>query len=715
MKNLVKVPVIMQMEALECGAASLAMVLAYHGKWLPLEQVRVDCGVSRDGASAKNLLRAARLYGLQAKGYRVEPKDLIEAKFPCIIHWNFNHFVVLNGFKKDKAVINDPASGTVEVDLEEFNKSFTGIVLKFEKTENFQAGGKPESIVAFLKGRVKNSMKSFYFIMLTGVVSAFIGIITPIFLRIFMDQIITGKHPEWLPSFITIMSFTLIVQLFIGSIQGIYWLKIQGKLAIEANANFMWHILRLPIEFFSQRFAGDIANRQNSNELIAQTLIEKLAPILMNCVLLIVYLVIMMNYSVVLSLVGIVSVIINVYTLQRISKMRLDMSRVLQRDYGKLLSVTVSGFHMIESIKASGAENGFFEKWAGYFAKQSNSQIEFNKATQTYGVIPQLLQQIANTLVLMLGVYLVLSGDLTIGMLIAFQGFLAAFLLPVNELAAVGQSFIEMRSSMERVQDVLKYKTDSLISKVPIDFEADKLNKLSGNIEIKDLSFGYSKLNDPLIDKFSLNLKKGESVAFVGGSGSGKSTLAKIIAGLYEAWDGEVLFDYKKKQEIPHEIFTSSLSVVDQDITLFEDTIFQNITMWDESIDKSIVVNACKDAQIHEDIMRRPGGYEHMIREGGKNFSGGQKQRLEIARALVMNPSVLILDEATSALDTLTEFKLMEAIKRRNITLIIVAHRLSTIRDCNEIIVLDKGKVSERGTHDSLIDVNGAYAQLINN
>lgn len=771
MVKIAKVPVIMQMEAVECGAASLCMILAYHGKWLPLEQVRGDCGVSRDGCSAKNMVKAAKAYGLDAKGIRMEPAALRDIEFPVILHWNFNHFVVLNGFKKDRAVLNDPARGIVEVSMEEFDKSFTGIVLCFQKTENFVPEGKPRSVWEFAKKRLKGTAADFMFVVLTGMLIAGIAMIVPLFSRVFMDNILSGKNPEWLMPFLSAMAVTLVFQFIIQTIEAVFWYKLKGKLAIKSNASFMWHVLRLPIEFFSQRYAGDIASIQNSNESIASTLIGKLAPVLMNIVLMVFYLVVMLNYSIPLTIIGITAAVMNIVVLRLVSKKRVNMSRVLQRDGGKLSGITMSGFDMIETIKASGAEGGFFERWAGYFARQSNAQVQFTKANQVYGVLPSLLQQIANIGVLMIGVYLILDGEFTIGMLLAFQGFLSSFLSPVNELVSVGQSMVDMRSQMERVEDVMNYKPDvpgeteleaivqgrkkaaseedpvkteerPVLSRVvsqprtkavqgegsaktderlafdeaAADSASDaRLEKLSGKTELDAVTFGYSKLSPPLIENFSLSLKPGGSVAFVGGSGSGKSTLAKLISGLYSPWSGEIRFDGQPRNEINRNIFTGSLAVVDQDIILFEDTILNNITMWDKSIDEGTVIAACKDAQIHEDILQRDGGYSHVIREGGANFSGGQRQRFEIARALAQEPSIMILDEATSALDAKTELLVMEAIKARGITLIIVAHRLSTIRDCDEIIVLDKGRVEERGRHEELNLAGGSYARLISN
>jgi NHLM bacteriocin system ABC transporter peptidase/ATP-binding protein len=707
----------MQMENLECGAASLSMILAYHGKWVPLEQVRVDCGISRDGSNAKNIILAARGYGLKASGFRKEPAALKALPLPAIIHWNFNHFVVLNGFKKNSAVINDPARGTVEIPMAAFDKAFTGIVLSFEKTEAFEAGGRPKRVTEFMQKRLSGEGRSFAFAVVSGFVLAGITMATPLFAKLFMDYILSKQHPEWLLPLIGAMILTMCFQLVVQAVQDFHLIKLQGKLAIAASTNFLWHILHLPVDFFSQRHVGDIVNRQGQNESIAYTLINQLAPILLNVFMLIVYLVVMGHFSLVLTGVSALAAIINVVAMRLIGKKRAVMSQGVMRDAGKLSGVTMSGFEMMETIKASGAENGFFQRWAGYFAKYMNAHTAFQKSDLFLAVLPSLLQQLTNTAVLMIGVYLILDGHFTIGMLLAFQGFLAAFLTPVNALAGTGQAFTEMQASVARIEDVMKYPEDTVYQTSQGDEETAgfKVEGLKGALTLQSISFGYSKLSAPLIEDFSLTLQPGQSVAFVGGSGSGKSTLAKLIAGLYQPWSGTVAFDGVAVSSIPHDLVTSGIAVVDQDIVLFEDSIVNNITMWDETVDTADVINACKDAVIHEDVMNRPGGYTYKIREGGKNFSGGQRQRFEIARALAGNPAILIMDEATSALDTKTEVAIMSAVKRRKVTTIIVAHRLSTIRDCDEIIVLDRGKVVERGNHDALMAMKGRYAALIEN
>ena len=714
-KGVAKVPVVMQMEALECGAASLAMILAYYEKWIPLEQVRLDCGVSRDGSNARNILRAARSYGLSAKGYRYEPEVLRrEGKFPCIIHWNFNHFVVLDGFRGNKAVLNDPAKGTYTVPMSTFDDSFTGICLLFEPDEGFVPEGKPQSMLKYAKKRLAGAGAAIAFVILTTVISSLLGIITPAFSRIFLDRLLTKQNPEWLMPFTIFLAGMGVVQLIVAWMQAVYSLKINGKLAMVGSTTFMWKILRMPMEFFSQRMAGDIQSRQASNSMIAERLVDTFAPLALNAAMMVFYLVVMLRYSVILTLIGLASVLANLVLSGIISKKRMNITRVQMRDAGKLAGTTVAGIDMIETIKASGAENGFFEKWAGYQASVNASQVKFQRMNQLLGLLPTLVSSVCGTAVLMTGVFLAMNGEFTVGMIMAFQGFLSSFVSPAATLISAGQTLQEMRTDMERIEDVMKYPTD-VACESSSDDENAEYNKLSGSIELKNVTFGYSRLAEPLIRDFSMTLKPGARVAFVGASGCGKSTLSKLISGLYKPWSGEILFDGKPMSEIDRSVFTGSLAVVDQDIILFEDTIANNIKMWDNSIEDFEMIMAARDAQLHEDIMQREGGYQYKLTEGGKDFSGGQRQRMEIARVLAQDPTIIILDEATSALDAKTEYDVVRSIKDRGISCIVVAHRLSTIRDCDEIIVLDRGNVVERGTHEELMAHGGVYTQLVSN
>ena len=714
-KGVAKVPVVMQMEALECGAASLAMVMAYYDKWVPLEQVRLDCGVSRDGSNARNVLVAARSYGFEAQGYRCEVSALREEMtFPCIIHWNFNHFVVLDGFRGNYACLNDPARGEVKVPMEEFDNSFTGICLQITPGPDFVPGGKPRSTLDFARKRLRGAGAAVAFVLMASIISYLFGIINPIFSRFFMDRLLTGENRELLMPFIVLMSVMGAAQIVVAWVQAVYARRIDGKMSIVGSSEYMWKVLRMPMEFFSQRMAGDILQRQSTNASIASTLVNTLTPLALNTIMMVIYLVMMLRYSALLTLIGLTTIVLNLIVSRIISKQRVNITRVQMRDAGKLAAATVSGIQMIETIKSSGAENGYFQKWAGYQASVNTQGVRYARVNQYLGAIPATLSLIANSAVLVVGVWLTMRGEFTLGSIMVFQGFLSSFMSPAMTLISAGQTIQEMRTDMERVEDVMQYPSDAVFKEKQAGEEVD-YSKLSGQIELKHVTFGYSRLADPLIQDFSMTMKPGSRVAFVGTSGCGKSTLAKLISGLYKPWSGEVLFDGKPLSEIYRSAFTGSVAVVDQDIVLFEDTIANNIKMWDDSIEDFEMILAARDAQIYDDIMAREGGFYGRLTEGGKDMSGGQRQRLEIARVLAQDPSVIIMDEATSALDAKTEYELVKAVKDRGITCIVIAHRLSTIRDCDEIIVLNKGLVVERGTHDELYAKGGYYADLISN
>ncbi len=714
-KGVAKVPVIMQLEDLECGAAALTMILAYYNKWIPLEQVRSDCGVSRDGSNGKYILKAARGYGLSAKGYRMEVAGLKERGiFPCIIHWNFNHFVVLDGFKGNKAYLNDPAKGAYSVSMDVFDESFTGICLLFEPSEEFVPSGHPRKMSEFAAKRLKGAGAAVTFAVITAIIASLMGVINPAFSRIFIDRLLTEKNPEWTGPFLWILLGFSLIQIIVSAVQAIYNLKINGKMAAVGSTSFMWKILKLPLDFFSQRMSGDIQSRQKSNETIANTLINTFAPLGLNTVMLIFYLVVMIRYSWILTLIGVASLVLNALVSTMISKKRVNISRVSMRDASKLSSMTISGIEMIETIKSSGAERGFFNKWAGYQASLNAQEVKMTKINTYLGAIPYAIDSIANYAVLVIGVYLAMQGQFTVGMIMAFQGFLSAFMSPAFQFISAGQVIQEMRTSMERVDDVLNYSDDKVFDQENLD-ENIEYKKLTGKVEVKNVTFGYSKYGEPVVRDFNLSLEQGKSVAIVGGSGCGKSTMSKLLSGLYSPWEGEILFDGKPMREIPKPVFKSSLAVVDQDIILFEDTIANNIKMWDESIEDYEMILAARDAQLHDDIMRRPDGYQSKLIEGGKDFSGGQRQRLEIARVLAQDPTIIILDEATSALDAKTEYGVVRAIRDRGISCIVIAHRLSTIRSCDEIIVMEHGEISARGTHAQLMQTSPVYQELVTN
>ena len=708
-----KVPVIMQMEATECGAASLAMVLASWGRWVPLEKMRVDCGVSRDGSSALNIVKAARLHGLTARGGRVEAERLCELPCPCILHWEVNHFVVMTGCSRKRVYLNDPARGRVKMPLEELKGCYTGVALVFEPNEDFVKEGAPASILSFVRRRLKGAKKAFFISMLIGMLLTVSTVAFPIFSQKFLDVVLPGEQPEKVVPFFLLLCGAILYQLVVQLCEGTYANRLLLKLGIEANSQFLWHSLRLPMRFFSQRYVGDIITRMYGAESIPTTLVRNLAPVLVNVVLLVVYLVFMLAYSMPLSLIAICASVLNLLLVRFISGRQVDVNRVMEREMGALNGVTMSSVKGIETIKAAGAEEGFFERWAQQYVLASEAHMKSDTFNAYMESLSRLVVFVANNLILALGVYYIMEGYLTIGMLMAFQGFVGSYMRPVNELIGSLKHILNMRTQMERMEDVYRTEPD-VVSTLDDDREMG-MGKLMGRVELKHVTFGYTPMRPPLIKDFSLSIEPGKSVAFVGASGCGKSTIAKLISGLYDPWQGEILYDGKLRKDINRSVFVNSVAVIDQDVVLFDGTVADNVKMWDESIEDFSMILACNDVQMHEEIASRPKAYDTVVSENGKNFSGGQRQRLEIATALAKEPTVLIMDEATSALDADTEQKVMQALRNLGVSLIVIAHRLSTIRDCDEIIVLDEGHVVERGTHQQLMEQKGYYHELMEN
>jgi len=710
-----KVATVLQMEAVECGSACLAMILGYYRRFVPPEELRVECGVSRDGSKASNVLRAARKYGLVAKGYKKEPDNLRTMRGPMIIHWNFNHFVVLEGFKGSKVYINDPAYGRRTVSAEEFDQSFTGVVLVFAKDEGFEAAGQKQGIISSLVPRLKGEYSGVLFVFLAGLALVVPGLVIPVFSKIFVDNVLLKGMVNWLNILLVAMAATAILRGFLVWLQEYFLLKLETKIALSGSSNFFWHVLRLPMEFFTQRYAGEIGDRVAINDSVASLIAGKLASAVLDFILILFYGILLFSYDAVLTAAGVGFALLNLLFLRLTSNYIKDSNMRLLQDRGKLVGVSMGGLQLIETIKAGGKESEFFTRWAGHQSKLMNSEQKMGETANYLAAVPALVGAMNTAFLLIIGGFRVLDGFITLGTLVAIQALMGSFLSPIERLVGLGTVLQQTKGELNRLDDVLNYQLDEYIKKEkPEDaVEGTKYAKLEGGLEIRDLCFGYNKMAAPLVDSFSLNIQPGARVALVGSSGSGKSTVAKLIAGLYEPWSGEILFDGKPRSEIPRAVMTDSLTVVDQDVALFDGTVKDNLTLWDATVPKADVVLAAKNAEIHEDISARAGGYEHSLEENGRNFSGGQRQRLEIARALAKNPRILVLDEATSALDPKTEQIVDENIRKRGCTCVVVAHRLSTIRDCDEIIVMDRGKIAERGTHEDLLNAGGLYADLI--
>ena len=713
--KIAKVPVIMQMDALECGAVCLNMVLSYYGRYVSASRLRKECGVSRDGSSYKSMKIAAESYGLVAAAFELDTEHIkTGARFPAVLLWENKHFVVLRGYRNGTFVINDPAYGEVKLHEERFNESYSGIAMIFIPGPDFVPGGERENISGFIKKKLKGTGQLSAMILITSVILTISGIISPLFSRFFIDYLLPGNvSAAWRPVFFRGFIFLLATRLTVLLIRSIYMLRIKGKISLYSSTSFVWRVLRLPADFFSQRYTADIIGRIGSNDLISARLVETFIPAVLNFASLVFYLGMMLSYSPLMALIGVISVFLNIAVSSAGAGKVRNLARVKQKNRTELSNWEAASVKMLETIKASGAEDYVFENWSGLYAQVSHDAADYREKSVVTGSIPQCLSFFTESLILCMGVGACIKGDWTIGLVSAFNAYLVSFMEPSRELAGFSLSFQWLRLQMEKIADVDNY--DTCAGDVSVQYPDEELPFLSGEIDIDNVTFGYNRASDPVIKDFSLHVEPGQSIAFVGGSGCGKSTLAKLILGLYDPWSGKISFDGKTAAQAGRAVFSASVGSVDQTISLFPDTVYNNITMWDRGITYEAAAQAAKDACIYEDIIKCEKGFDTDLLENGKNFSGGQRQRIEIARALAAGPKILVLDEATSSLDAETEGKIISAVKKKKMTKIIISHRLSTVRDCDKIIVFKEGKELDRGTHSELMERCGYYKEMITN
>ncbi len=732
----VKTPTVLQMEAVECGAAALSIVLRYYGRYVPLAELRQVCGVSRDGVTAATVLKAAKTYGLAANAFKKKLESLKQLKLPFIVFWDFNHFLVVDGFDRHQVYLNDPATGPRQVTLQEFDEGYTGLVLTLEPGADFKKGGRQASIIGSLTRRLGGSVGALVFCTIIGFLLVLPTLALPTFSRVFIDNVLLAQRLDWLPYILLGMLLSVMLQGALTALQLQYLRALRVKLAVGMSSRFVWHLLHLPIGFYGQRFAGEITDRIDLNNQVADILSGRLITTVISLVMVVFYAIAMAQYDIPLTLIVVAFAAINVGVLQWVSRQRTDANRRLVQEYGKASGVAINGLQSMETLKAYGIESDFFARWAGYYTKAINAQQELAITNRLLGLLPSLLATLSTLSLLIIGGLRVIHGGLTIGMLVAFQLLMQSFQAPIDSLVSFASILQTLQGNLERLDDVLENEVDGVFEQQRQEVGAEAAGgegnrnplpltppqpqsslptfRLSGAIEIQDLSFGYSTLNAPLIENFNLSIKPGQRIAFVGGSGSGKSTLSRLIAGLYQPWSGEIQFDGRRREATSRSVQTNSIAMVEQEILLFAGTVRENLSLWDSTIPEDNLRRACQDAEIEDTILSLPYGYDAPLLEGGQNLSGGQRQRLEIARALVHNPSILIMDEATSALDPETERLIDRNLRRRGCTCLIVAHRLSTIRDADEIIVLEDGKVVQRGTHEQLWQqTEGTYAELI--
>jgi NHLM bacteriocin system ABC transporter peptidase/ATP-binding protein len=710
----VTTPTLLQMEAVECGAAALGIIMRYYDLWRPLEQLRMECGVTRDGSKASNLLKAARRFGLEASGIRCELDALLRTEPPVILYWNFNHFLVYEGVSQEKVHLNDPATGPRRITIEELEASFTGVVLKISRGPAFVPGGEKPSLMAALRRRISGFEIGLSFALLTGLLLIVPNIVNPAFTRVFIDQYLIGDKTDILRPLLSCMTVSIVFMILMLWLQRHFLLRLETKLALTTSAKFFTHIVKLPMEFYSQRYAGEIGSRVLINDKVAKVLSDKLVTTGLDLMALLFFAVVMIQYDFWLTLICVVFAFFNLIAIKSVQRPRTDASFRLLQERGKMTGTSMNGVQMIETLKATGGEDEFFGRWSGYQAKTIRAEQDMDLFGQTLSAVPPLTKGLISATILGFGGWRVMEGHLTVGLLVAFQSLMDGFTKPITSFVTFGNSLQETGSDLNRLDDVLRYEPDPIYaSDRTVNDRFNATIKLTGLLEVKDLTFGFNPLGAPLIQNLSFTVRPGERVALVGGSGSGKSTVSKLVAGLFRPWSGEILFDGVPRTQIPRRLLHNSIGMVDQEIFMFEGTIRDNLTMWNPTIPDSHITLACKDSAIAEDVAGRQGGLSSIVAEGGVNFSGGQRQRLEIARALVNSPSFLILDEATSALDPTTEEVIDRNLRRRGCSCLIVAHRLSTIRDCDEIIVLEYGKVMERGTHESMKNAGGPYSKLI--
>ena len=723
----VRTPTVLQMEAAECGAAALGMILEYHGRYVPLDILRSDCGVSRDGSNAFYIKEAAKQYGLDAKVFRKPAEGLINRQPPFMVLWQWNHFLVVEGFGRGKVFLNDPACGRRTVSSEEFARDYSGIAFTFTRTPQFVRQGRRPNAILGLARRLSTSKAALAFVILAGLTLVVPTLLAAAYQRVFIDEILVQGRLDWLKPLLIAMGLTALVRLAATTLQQVYLTKLEIRLALTESVRFLRHVLQLPVSFFQHRFAGDIVGRIISTARVARLISGELATTCVSLLTLVFFVAAMLPYNPLLTAVGVAIGSLNLAVLRGFSRHRTDLNRGIEQVRGRLWASVMWAIQIIESVKASGSESDLMIRWTGDQAKVLGGEQQMGTYDAVLVAIPPFLSILTTIVVLGVGGLQLGVTSLTIGGLVAFQTLLASFNQPFHDLARLGAQIQELRADLDRLDDVKQHRIDpGLECRSPELLETVRelspasvhpSPRLLGNLELRNVNFGYNRtVEEPLIKDFSLRVRPGQRIALVGGSGSGKTTLARLIVGLYEPWSGEILHDGKPITAIPRELFVNSVALIDERIAMFQGTVRENLTLWDEQVSSDRLIQSGLDAAIHRDLLYRRGGYEAAVAEGARNFSGGQRQRLEIARSLVRDPSLIVLDEATSALDPRTEAMVDDRLRQRGCTCLIIAHRLSTIRDCDEIIVLSDGRVVQRGTHEQLMaDPAGYYAQIQDN
>ncbi|MDE2882664.1 MAG: cysteine peptidase family C39 domain-containing protein [Acidobacteriota bacterium] len=715
-KQRVTTPILLQMHASECGAACLGSVLAFFGRWVPLTELRERCEVSRDGSSAASNARAARHYGLECNGLSLRADQLRMLPLPLILFWQFSHFVVLEGFDGRNFYLNDPATGRRRLSAEEFSKGFSGIALRFKRGADFSPGGEQPSLFAQLRTVLTGSWSVLTGVLACAFMLALLPLIVPVSLGVFVDEVL-ARHGRWGGLVAALLGGGILVYV-LSLLKHRFLKRLAVRISVTGYDRGLSRLLRLPVAFFEHRLVGDLTDRVSSIDRIAKNLTEEFLVLLIDMAMSAVLVVAMLAYDVRLTLAVLLLAVLHGLLAHFLGAVRAVRSQAMRREQGLLIGVGMQMLSHADNLRMTGADDRFFARWSGQQARELHARQLYSELGAVNSALPGLIAALRAAAILAIGGSLVIAGELTLGSLVAFYILAEMFLAPIGRFLEFADKRQALETDLQRLEDVSRTEEDSVFRRRgPASESIRTLGgrlQLTGRLELRNVTFGYNRSRRPLIEDFSLTVEPGQRVAVVGPSGSGKSTLARLVSGICEPWSGDILFDGHRRDEVPEEVLRRSISMVDQEAVLFSASLRDNITLWNPAVPDEVIGAATRDACIHDEILLRSRGYATLVEEGGVNFSGGQRQRLEIARALVGNPTVLVLDEATSALDAATEEAVDDALRRRGVTCLIVAHRLSTVRDCDEIVVLDQGAEVQRGAHDDLIaDRDGMYYKLV--
>ena len=707
-----KIPITIQMQPGENGAAALCMLLGYYRRFVPMSEMRDKCVSSRNGSSPEQIIKAAESYDLAGEYVQADADEVFNQKFPLIVHWKKRYYTLIKSVKGDIVTVIDPSRGEYKLKKDKFISLYSGGYFKFEKTADFKTGGHRESLVGLLRPRLRNIRKALVFLFVLSLLCILLDLTLSKFQKNFLDEIIGADNEMSAEDYFYLGTLYLVMVFFtiFSLLKTALVLQTSRKTSAASGSRLFKKMFGQPLKFFEQYSAGELMTRIENNVQLDNSIMQSLVPRFIDVFMTVFYFLMLISYNAVIALVCLGIEIIYLIISIQFQNRNAIAARSMATSTGSLNTSVLNGMNMIDTIKSTGAERSFYNIWYSSQSQFNENKMTRFKITAMTTLINSLHNSALTIVQLFLGAYFIRHGHFTLGTMALFQTVLNNMRNSLNNCLNSVNTLQSMRTNIERVNDINERETREPI---PLDMSDDSVDKLDGSIEVNHICYRYNSGDELAVNDVSLKVGRGQMVALVGSTGCGKSTLLKIMADLYEAESGEVLYSGKKRSEIPDVVFHSSITTVDQETVVFEDSIFSNIKMWDETIEDYEVLVASKDAQIHDRISRERDGYSATMLENGKNFSGGELQRLELARALSHEPTMLFLDEFTSALDALTEDKVIKSIRDKKTTCVIVAHRLSTIVDCDRIYVMDHGKVVEEGTHDELYKLCGLYKKLI--